>query len=297
MNIINSNKMSEIINQYSNYSFSSNYNLYEDIFDIKTPVNQKVTYYEPNDNSGNQNTKDNTSSIDEKAQKEDSTTQNSIKINEITKEETYEQMPQPRIVNIVSMFDLGCDLNLREIALKCSNSEYNPQRINAVIMRKKNPKTAALIFQTGKVICLGAQDEETSKKAAKLYARDIRDNLIINVVFKNFKIINIVATCDVKFHVKLSRLNAKLAYELSKKNLEENVCYEPENFPGLIYHMGNPKLCILIFDSGKINFVGAKNRDDIYKALKNIYPLVKKYKNEIVTDEFNMLTNTSNSIE
>ena len=121
--------------------------------------------------------------------------------------------------------------------------------------------------------------------------------MIINVVFKNFKIINIVATCDVKFHVKLSRLNAKLAYELSKINLEQNVCYEPENFPGLIYHMGNPKLCILIFDSGKINFVGAKNRDDIYKALKNIYPLVKKYKNEIVTDEFNMLTNTSNSIE
>ena len=57
-------------------------------------------------------------------QKEDSTAQNSIKINEITKEETYEQMPQPRIVNIVSSFDLACDLNLREIALKCANSEY-----------------------------------------------------------------------------------------------------------------------------------------------------------------------------
>ena len=289
--------MLDITDQDSNYSSSSNSSLYKRIYNEKTPINRSVTYYAPNDNSGNQSTKDNINSIDEKAQKEDSTAQNSIKINEITKEETYEQMPQPRIVNIVSSFDLGCDLNLREIALKCSNSEYNPQRINAVIMRKKNPKTAALIFQTGKVICLGAQDEETSKKAAKLYARDIRDNLIINVVFKNFKIINIVATCDVKFHVKLSRLNAKLAYELSKKNLEENVCYEPENFPGLIYHMGKPKLCILIFDSGKINFVGAKNRDDIYKALKNIYPLVKKYKNEIVTDEFNMLTNTSNSIE
>jgi transcription initiation factor TFIID TATA-box-binding protein len=289
--------MSDIIDQDSNFSSSSNSSLYKRIYNEKTPINRSVTLYAPNDNSGKQNTKDNINSIDEKAQKEDSTAQNSIKINEITKEETYEQMPQPRIVNIVSMFDLGCDLNLREIALKCSNSEYNPQRINAVIMRKKNPKTAALIFQTGKVICLGAQDEEASKKAAKLYARDIRDNLVINVVFKNFKIINIVATCDVKFHVKLSRLNAKLAYELSKKNLEENVCYEPENFPGLIYHMGNPKLCILIFDSGKINFVGAKNRDDIYKALKNIYPLVKKYKNEIVTDEFNMLTKTSNSIE
>ena len=64
-------------------------------------------------------------------------------------------MPQPRIVNIVSSFDLGCDLSLREIALKCANSEYNPQRFNALIMRKKNPKTSALIFRTGKIICTG----------------------------------------------------------------------------------------------------------------------------------------------
>jgi transcription initiation factor TFIID TATA-box-binding protein len=289
--------MLDITDQDSNYSSSSNSSLYKRIYDEKTPINQSVTYHAPNDNSGNQNTKDNINSIDEKAQKEDSTAQNSIKINEITKEETYEQMPQPRIVNIVSSFDLGCDLNLREIALKCANSEYNPQRFNALIMRKKNPKTSALIFRTGKIICTGAQDEETSKKAGKLYARDIKKNLEINVKFKNFKIINIASACDVKFHVKLNLLNAKLAYKLSKKNLEQHICYEPENFPGLIYHMINPKLCLTIFNTGKINFVGAKNRDDIYKALKNIYPLVKKYKNEIVTDEFNMLTNTSNSIE
>ena len=183
--------MSDISDQDSNYSSSSNSSLYKRIYNEKTPINPSVTYYAPNDNSGNQNTKDNINSIDEKAQKEDSTAQNSIKINEITKEETYEQMPQPRIVNIVSSFDLGCDLNLREIALKCANSEYNPQRFNALIMRKKNPKTSALIFRTGKIICTGAQDEETSKKAGKLYARDIKKNLEINVKFKNFKIINI----------------------------------------------------------------------------------------------------------
>ena len=50
--------------------------------------------------------------------------------------------------------------------------------------------------------------------------------------------------------------------------------------------MGNPKLCILIFSSGKINFVGAKKREDIFKALQNIFPLVKKYKNEIITKKF-----------
>jgi transcription initiation factor TFIID TATA-box-binding protein len=289
--------MLDITDQDSNYSSSSNSSLYKRIYNEKTPINRSVTLYAPNDNSGKQNTKDNINSIDEKAQKEDSTAQNSIKINEITKEETYEQMPQPRIVNIVSSFDLGCDLNLREIALKCANSEYNPQRFNALIMRKKNPKTSALIFRTGKIICTGAQDEETSKKAGKLYARDIKKNLEINVKFKNFKIINIASACDVKFHVKLNLLNAKLAYKLSKKNLKQHICYEPENFPGLIYHMINPKLCLTIFNTGKINFVGAKKRDDIIKAFEKIYPLVKKYKNEIVIDDFNIIQTTSNNIE
>ena len=158
MNIINSNKMVDIINQFSNYSFSSNHNHYEGMIDFKTPVNKVITYYEPgniNDNLENQQTKDNSNNLNENTKNEDST----IKMSEITKDEKIGQMPQPRIVNVVSMVDLGCDLNLREIALKCSNAEYNPQRINAVIMRKKDPKTAALIFQTGKIICLGAQDE------------------------------------------------------------------------------------------------------------------------------------------
>ena len=83
--------MSDIIDQDSNYSSSSNSSLYKRIYNEKTPINPSVTYYAPNDNSGKQNTKDNINSIDEKAQKEDSTAQNSIKINEITKEETYEQ--------------------------------------------------------------------------------------------------------------------------------------------------------------------------------------------------------------
>ena len=158
--------MSDIIDQDSNYSSSSNSSLYKRIYNEKTPINPSVTFYAPNDNSGNQNTKDNINSIDEKAQKEDSTAQNSIKINEITKEETYEQMPQPRIVNIVSMFDLGCDLNLREIALKCANSEYNPQRFNALIMRKKNQRLQRLYFEQEKLYAQVLKMKKPQKKQA-----------------------------------------------------------------------------------------------------------------------------------
>ena len=197
------------------------------------------------------------------------------------------KMPQPQIVNIVSMVNLRVPLNLKLIALKCRNSEYNPSRINAVIMRIKEPKAAALIFNSGIIIVLGARDKEKSKQAAKIFAKQIK-NLGYEAKFSDFKIVNIVATCDLGFPIKLTQLNIKLNYMLSKNKStndedEKSPChYEPEVFPGLIYHMAKPELTLLIFQSGKMNFVGAKNKDDIYEALQKIYPLLCKFKNEIV---------------
>ena len=201
------------------------------------------------------------------------------------------KMPQPQIVNIVSMVNLRVPLNLKLIALKCRNSEYNPSRINAVIMRIKEPKAAALIFNSGIIIVLGARDKEKSKQAAKIFAKQIKNlikNLGYEAKFSDFKIVNIVATCDLGFPIKLTQLNIKINYMLSKNKStndedEKSPChYEPEVFPGLIYHMIKPELTLLIFQSGKMNFVGAKNKDDIYEALQKIYPLLCKFKNEIV---------------
>ena len=199
-------------------------------------------------------------------------------------------MPQPRIVNIVSMVNLCKRLNLKEIALQCTNSEYNPSRINAVIMRIKEPKTAALIFNSGVIIVLGARDKENSKKAAKIFAKNIKQ-LGYDVKFKNFKIVNIVATCDLKFPIKLTKLSLELNAKLSNNNnnnTDKKQCfYEPDTFPGLIYHMRNPQLTVLVFKSGKINFVGAKNRNDIFDALGKVYPLFRKYKNDIIMKQEN----------
>jgi transcription initiation factor TFIID TATA-box-binding protein len=197
------------------------------------------------------------------------------------------QMPQHQIVNIVSVVDLGTKLRLREIALQCSNSEYNPSRINAVVMRIKTPKAAALIFNTGIMIVLGAKDKEISKKAAKIFAKSIKQ-LGFEVKLKNFKIVNIVATCDLGFPIKLTNLSLELNAKLNNnsKDKDKKICYyESEIFPGLIYHMRKPELTLLVFQSGKMNFVGAKNKDDIFNALEKVYPLLCKYKNEIIMNK------------
>ena len=174
----------------------------------------------------------------------------------------------PKLQNIVSTANLKCVLDLREIALKAKNAEYNPSRFAAAIMRIKEPKTTALIFSSGKMVCTGARNEEESKQASRTYAKIIL-KLGFPVKFSEFKVQNIVASCDVKFPIRLEGL--------AREYLERS-SYEPEMFPGLIFHMEQPRIVLLIFVSGKIVLTGAKDREDIYKAYNNILTILPKFK-------------------
>ena len=174
----------------------------------------------------------------------------------------------PKLQNIVSTANLKCVLDLREIALKAKNAEYNPKKFAAVIMRIKEPKTTALIFSSGKMVCTGARTEEESKQASRTYAKIIL-KIGFPAKFSEFKVQNIVASCDVKFPIRLEGLaNEHLKF----------CSYEPEMFPGLIFHMLDPKIVLLIFVSGKIVLTGAKNREDIYKAYDKILPILMKFR-------------------
>jgi transcription initiation factor TFIID TATA-box-binding protein len=175
---------------------------------------------------------------------------------------------KPIIQNIVSTVNLGCKLDLKKIATSARNAEYNPKRFAAVIMRIRDPKTTALIFMSGNMVCTGAKSEEDSKIAARKYAAIIK-KLNFPVKFLDFKIRNIVGSCDVKFPIRLEGL----AY--SHNNYAS---YEPELFPGLIYRMVKPKIVLLIFVSGKIVLTGAKSREDIYQGFENIYPVLSEFR-------------------
>ncbi|OEL30067.1 TATA-box-binding protein 2 [Dichanthelium oligosanthes] len=108
----------------------------------------------------------------------------------------------PTLQNIVSTVNLDCKLDLKAIALQGRNAEYNPKRFAAVIMRIREPKTTALIFASGKMVCTGAKSEQQSKLAARKYAR-----IIQKLGFPaKFKIQNIVGSCDVKFPIRLEGL-------------------------------------------------------------------------------------------
>lgn len=174
----------------------------------------------------------------------------------------------PTLQNIVATVNLGCRLDLKTVALHARNAEYNPKRFAAVIMRIREPKTTALIFASGKMVVTGAKSEDDSKLASRKYARIIQ-KIGFAAKFTDFKIQNIVGSCDVKFPIRLEGLAFSHGPFSS---------YEPELFPGLIYRMVKPKIVLLIFVSGKIVLTGAKQREEIYQAFEAIYPVLSEFR-------------------
>jgi transcription initiation factor TFIID TATA-box-binding protein len=131
-------------------------------------------------------------------------------------------------------------------------------------MRIREPRTTALIFASGKLVVTGAKSEDDSKLASRKFARIIQ-KLGFGASYTDFKIQNIVASCDIKFPIRLESLSSH----------HHNFCsYEPEIFPGLVYKMLKPKIVLLIFVSGKIVLTGAKVREEIYTAFESIYPVL-----------------------
>ena len=69
-------------------------------------------------------------------------------------------------------------------------------------MHIRNPKTTALIFTSGKMIVTGAKSTNNSRLASCMYAHTIQ-KFDFDVKFFEFKIQNVVGSCDVKFPIHL----------------------------------------------------------------------------------------------
>ena len=180
------------------------------------------------------------------------------------------EVPPYHLQNVVSTFSLGVNgLNLRDIALKWDFLEFNPQTFAAATMRINKPRTTALAFASGNMVCTGANTELESRLAARKYC-GVFQKVGIPVMFQGFKIQNIVASANVGFPIKLQEIADAFGPYVS---------YENELFPGLILRSINPKLVFLIFRSGKLVITGAKTKAQIDKTYRMIYlNIISKYR-------------------
>jgi len=179
-------------------------------------------------------------------------------------------MPQTKPVisveNVVASASVDQKIDLNDLTKKFPDTEYHPDQFPGLVFRIKTPKTATLIFTSGKMVCTGAKSEKMSKLAVKTVVEQLRKGGI--KVKKQAVVVvqNIVASIN---------LGGKIHLEQAARTLPRSM-YEPEQFPGLIHRMLDPKTVILLFSSGKLVCTGAKKEPDVYRSVNNLHSLLEE---------------------
>jgi transcription initiation factor TFIID TATA-box-binding protein len=170
------------------------------------------------------------------------------------------------IENMVSAITIDQKVDLKKLTSKVKSLEYNPDRFPGVVYRMQKPRVAMLIFSSGKIICTGAKSEEDKKAAVDGLKRLLKDAGIRIKSEPEVEVQNIVASAKMDMRVNLDFLAMEC----------ENTEYEPEQFPGLIFRLDNPKTVMLIFRSGKIIITGAKTPKDADISAEKTRKIVKE---------------------
>ena len=182
-----------------------------------------------------------------------------------------ETKPIVSVENVVASVDQKIDLI--EITEKFPDTEYHPEQFPGLVFRIKSPKTPTLIFRTGKMVCIGAKSEELAIKAVNTVVQKLRKEKIKIKKDAIITIQNIVAAIN---------LGGKIHLEKAAKTLPRSM-YEPEQFPGLIHRMLDPKTVILLFASGKLVCTRAKKESDVYRSVHNVHSQIEE-KNLMIYD-------------
>ena len=164
------------------------------------------------------------------------------------------------IVNVVASVTLNQTLDLNSIVKAFPAVEYRPEQFPGIVFKLKKPKTANLIFGSGKMVCVGAKSEKQAKRAVMRVIQQLKDNGILIMGKPTIQVVNIVASASLGEQIDIE----KAAYIL------ERTMYEPEQFPGLIYRMDNPKVVLLLYMNGKLVVTGAKTEAQVYEAIQKL---------------------------
>jgi transcription initiation factor TFIID TATA-box-binding protein len=172
------------------------------------------------------------------------------------------------IENVVASATLNQKVDLNAVVKGYPGVEYRPEQFPGLVFRLKRPKTATLIFNSGKMVCTGAKSEKEARRAVMRVIKELKKSGIIIISKPELKIQNIVASASLGGMIDLERST----YELGR------TMYEPEQFPGLIYRMDDPKVVILLFASGKLVCTGAKREEDVYLAVNKLHQRLEDQK-------------------
>jgi len=161
--------------------------------------------------------------------------------------------------NIVASGSIADSIDLEVISTGIENCELNKKRFPGAVFRIQDPKIAILIFSSGKVVLTGVKSQDELKRGLAILTQKMKEVGITCYDEPKVAVTNMVCSYDMGSKINLN----KVVMSLSLESIE----YEPEQFPGLVYRIPDPKIVALIFSSGKIILTGGKNIEDIKKGL------------------------------
>lgn len=175
--------------------------------------------------------------------------------------------PEIKVENVVANARIADSLDLEYIESKLEDAVFTKKKFPGLVYRTKEPKSAFLIFRSGKVVCTGSKTKDGVRVVMDKLAADLR-NLGIDVVeHPEFKVQNIVASANLGRELNLGAIVVGLELE--------GMEYEPEVFPGLVYRIKEPKSAILIFSSGRLVITGGKTVEDCERSVNTLLTKLK----------------------
>ncbi|AUV83552.1 TATA-box-binding protein [Salinigranum rubrum] len=166
------------------------------------------------------------------------------------------------IENVVASTGIGQELDLQSVAMDLEGADYDPEQFPGLVYRTQNPKSAALIFRSGKIVCTGAKSTDAVHESLEIVFDKLRELEIPVEDDPEITVQNIVTSADLGVSLNLNAIAIGLGLE--------NIEYEPEQFPGLVYRISDPSVVALLFGSGKLVITGGKEPSDAEEAVDNI---------------------------
>jgi transcription initiation factor TFIID TATA-box-binding protein len=166
------------------------------------------------------------------------------------------------IENVVASTGIGQELDLQSVAMDLEGADYDPEQFPGLVYRTQEPKSAALIFRSGKIVCTGAKSTDDVHQSLRIVFDKLRDLNIQVEDDPEIIVQNIVTSADLGENLNLNAIAVGLGLE--------KIEYEPGQFPVLVYRLDEPDVVALLFGSGKLVITGGKEPDDAREAVDKI---------------------------
>lgn len=166
------------------------------------------------------------------------------------------------IENVVASSNIGREIDLEQLYEDMSPVSYNPEDFPGLVYRIDDPDVSTLLFNSGKVVATGADGVSEATDAIETLFSTLEDLGVSISEDYQVEIENIVTSSELGHRLNLNAVAIGLGVE--------KIEYEPEQFPGLIYRIDDPDVCVLLFGSGQVVVSGGNKEYEADVAINKV---------------------------